>query len=186
MTLPGSNPLASNSGREAATTVLGDPGAAFERTYFDHAPVMRRVAKRRFRIPDAEADALVHDIFATWLANPSVVRGDLRAYFLGAVWNAARQYHRKYDRETPLESVPQPPGEDVAERLATQLTVARVLSMLRPECREALRRFHMENERGADLAVTMRRSCDAVYQLLSTCREQARSAFRDLAGRRGS
>jgi hypothetical protein len=50
-------------------------GAAFERTYFDHAPVMRRVATRRFGIPGAEAEALVHDIFATWLANPAVVRG---------------------------------------------------------------------------------------------------------------
>src|SRR5258708_8927999 len=136
MTQPGSNTLASTAVRQASRDAPNELAGGFERTYFDHAPVMRRVAKRRFRIPDGEADALVHDIFATWLANPSVVRGDLRAYFLGAVWNAARQYHRKYDRETPLESVPEPPGVDIAERLATHLTVARVLSILRPECRE--------------------------------------------------
>lgn len=147
---------------------------------------MRRVASRRFGIPGAEAEALVHDIFATYLANPAVVRGDLRAYFMGAVWNAARQYRRKHDREEPLESAPEPVSDDVAERVAVQLTVARVLAQLRPECREALRRFHVENEKGADLAITMRRSCDAVYQLLSTCREQARSMFRALAGRRRS
>ncbi len=115
-----------------------------------------------------------------------MVRGNLRAYFLGAVWNAARQYHRKYDRESPLDSAPEPPGVDLAERLATQLTVARILSLLRPECREALRRFHVENEKGADLAASIGRSCDGVYQLLSTCREQARALFRNLAGRRQS
>ena len=100
MAQPGSNPMPEIGGREATTGAPLDPGGAFERTYFDHAPLMRRVAKRRFGIPDSEADALVHDIFATWLANPSVVRGNLRAYFLGAVWNAARQYHRKYDRSS--------------------------------------------------------------------------------------
>src|ERR1700682_2801005 len=171
MTLAGSSTGPGSPGCESSSSARAElAGTAFERTYFDHAPVMRRVATRRFGIPSAEAEALVHDIFATWLANPSVVRGDLRAYFLGAVWNAARQYHRKYDREAPLESAPEPVGEDIAERVAAQLTVARVLSQLRPECREALRRVHGENEKGGDVAASMGRSRDALYQLLSTCR----------------
>src|ERR1700756_4285721 len=124
MTQPGSGTDAGSSGRETAGARAEAAGAGFERTYFDHAPVMRRVASRRFGTPGAEAEALVHDIFATYLANPAVVRGDLRAYFMGAVWNAARQYRRKHDREEPLESVPEPVGDDVAERVAVQLTVA--------------------------------------------------------------
>ena len=78
----GSNTLASGAGGEASRNATGELATGFERPYFDHAPVMRRVAKRRFRIPDAEADALVHDIFATWLANPSVVRGGPPTYIL--------------------------------------------------------------------------------------------------------
>jgi RNA polymerase sigma factor (sigma-70 family) len=156
-------------------------GASFRNTYFEHAPLMRNVAVRRFGLPAAAAEDLVHDIFASYLTNPSIVRGDLRAYLLGAVWNAARQYRRKHDREAPLESAPEPVTPDVGERLATQLTVARVLAELRPECREALRRVHGEDEKGADVAQSMRRSCDALYQLLSNCRRQAKAMFQKLA-----
>jgi DNA-directed RNA polymerase specialized sigma24 family protein len=182
MTQPLGNGLGGRSRVEASTPVPAEHASAiFERTYFDHAPLMRHMAIRRFGIPAAEAEALVHDIFATYIANPGVVRGELRAYLMGAVWNAARQYRRKHDREQPLEVAPEPVGHDVAERIATQLTVARVLSQLRPDCREALRRFHGEDERGVDLAASMSRSRDALYQLLSTCREQARLLFRKLA-----
>lgn len=156
-------------------------GAAFRETYFQHAPLMRHVAMRRFGVPPSAAEDIVHDIFASYLANPSVVRGDLRTYLLGAIWNASRQYRRKHDREEPLDSAPEPVAPDVSDRLATQLTVARVLAQLRPECREALTRVHAENEKGTDVAASMRRSCDALYQLLSNCRRQARALFQKLA-----
>jgi DNA-directed RNA polymerase specialized sigma24 family protein len=180
------HPALECSSREAAAaaTAAECAGAMFRRTYFEHGPLMRYMAIHRLGIPDSAAEDLVHDIFTSYLANPSVVRGDLRTYLLGAVWNAARHYRRKHGREAPLDSAPEPVSPDVADRLATQLTVARVLAELRPECREALQRVHGENERGADVASSMHRSCDALYQLLSNCRRQARALFHKLA--RGS
>src|SRR5438105_2091112 len=80
--------------------------AAFEEVYRELAPLLRNIAIWRFKIPVHEAQALVHDVFASYLANPAVVRGELRPYFIAAIWNASRAYLRKHRGEQSLEGVP--------------------------------------------------------------------------------
>ena len=56
--------------------VRSAPGCGIERVYIDHAPLLRRVAIRKFGVPSGEADTLVHDVFAAYIANPGAVRND--------------------------------------------------------------------------------------------------------------
>lgn len=66
---------------------------AAEEIYNAHAPLLRAVALRRFRIPAADVDALVHDVFASCFVNAPNVE-EPRRYVLGAICNASRQYWR--------------------------------------------------------------------------------------------
>ena len=74
-------------------------GGVIERVYLEHAPLLRRVAIRKFSIPTADADTLVHDVFAAYIANPGAVRSDLRAYLIAAICNASRNYWRSKEMQ---------------------------------------------------------------------------------------
>src|ERR1700753_1146814 len=77
-----------------ADMTKGPPNDALDALYRDCAPMMRSLARRRFGIPIPEAESLVHDVFATYLVNPSRVR-DAKAYLIGGICNASRQYLRE-------------------------------------------------------------------------------------------
>ena len=82
-----------SAGSPTPSQLLASCGV-IERVYLEHAPLLRRVAVRKFGIPPADADTLVHDVFAAYIANPGAVRSDLRAYLIAAICNASRNYWR--------------------------------------------------------------------------------------------
>src|SRR6266481_972044 len=89
--------LTTTAGRLAAATVLpsrDDSNNPFDTIYDTYAPLLRKIATRKFRVPRPDAESLVHDVFATYLANPANVR-ELRSYLIGAICNAARQFWRR-------------------------------------------------------------------------------------------
>src|SRR5215212_10099618 len=104
--------------------------SAFADTYDTHALLLRRIATEKFGVPATEAEALVHDIFLTYLADPSHVR-EVRAYLIGAICNASRNYWRSKYYENALFT-PEQPDEPVdalwIDEVSLRLTVARVLS----------------------------------------------------------
>src|SRR5688500_9917289 len=69
------------------------------RAYLEHAVMMRRVASRKFGVPPQDAEALVHDVFINYIATTRTVRSDLRAYLIGAICNACRNYWRARSSE---------------------------------------------------------------------------------------
>src|SRR6059058_4919129 len=85
----------------ARTDAPDSAALQFEAIYTAYAPLLRKVAVRKFGIPRGDAEALVHDVFATYLANPANVR-NLRPYLIGAICNAARQYLRRDAAEREL------------------------------------------------------------------------------------
>jgi hypothetical protein len=80
----------------------GNGASEFESIYSSYAPLLRRIAMFKFGVPRADADPLVHDVFATYLANPTNVR-DLHPYLIGAICNASRQYLRRDASEGALQ-----------------------------------------------------------------------------------
>jgi RNA polymerase sigma factor (sigma-70 family) len=161
-----------------------DPAAAGE-IYLTLAPLLRRVAIRKFRIPPADAEGLVHDVFNNSLMSTRVVRTDLRAYLIGAICNASRNYWRSRRSEDRLfvEDDPAMTGavtDDLFDGLAVHLVVASTLARLGDRCREALRRYYLDGEETGTIAEAMNTSPSNVNYLMHVCRKRARDAYEQL------
>jgi RNA polymerase sigma factor (sigma-70 family) len=157
--------------------------AAADDLYTRHAPLLRYVATRKFGIPYEDVDALVHDVFATYLASPAAVRSP-RPYLIGAICNAARHYWRERKNEEAALSrsdVALPPeNELIVDVLGRKLLVAATLSRIGSKCRDLLRRYYLDGESSAAIASARETTRDYVLFLLHRCRKNARAVARSL------
>jgi RNA polymerase sigma factor (sigma-70 family) len=170
-----------------AQTVAGMAGVAevrdpdFDCLYATYAPLLRRIAMRKFNIPRADVDELVHDVFATYLTHAGRVR-ELRPYLIGGICNASRQYWREADAERRMfcdADVCSAPSDDaVLESLIRNTLMAAALSRLGASCRETLRRFYLEGESAISIAASRDTTQNSIHQLLSYCRGRVREAYR--------
>ncbi len=159
---------------------------AFAEVYESHVRLMRLIAVRDFRVPFADAEAIVHDIFMHYFSNPGVVRGELKPYFRGAVRNECLEYWRKRQREqtvfcdVDVESESAADETLLSDTIAIRLAVAETLARLRPRCRKALRSFHYEGKSMRDVAAELDVAPLYVRQLLHHCRKAARTIFESI------
>ena len=159
----------------------------FADIYHEHAALLRLIAVRDYRVPFADAEPIVNDIFTHYFANPGVVRGELRPYFRGAVRNECLEYWRRQKREQTVFSADAEAdaakvgdGSSLAETIALRLAMGQALSRLRPKCREALRRFHVEGKSALDVAAEMNVAPLYVRQLMHECRKAARAIYESI------
>lgn len=155
--------------------------ASAELVYLQNGPLMRRYAIRRFRVPPAVADELVQDVFVRYLLSPGRVRTDLRAYLIGSISNACRNYwraqsseHRVFTRRAAHEFSSDRPFD---ARLVNELVVVATLAKLPPRCREALRRYYLRDEDTSTIAKAMNTTCGNVNYLMHKCRKRAREVY---------
>lgn len=93
--------------REATYMTPVPPGearrapAAFEEAYLQFAPLLRKIAVKKFGIPMADAEPLVHDVFATYFTNAGEVN-EVGPYLVGGICNAARHYLRRADAKDAI------------------------------------------------------------------------------------
>lgn len=145
--------------------------------YLQFAPILRRIAIRKFDVPLSDVDGLVHDVFATYLTNPAVVR-DLRSYLIGGICNASRQYWRERRREVPLCNEEEAlVAEGMFDGLAERLTVAATVARLRTRCREILRRYYFDGDHTDSIAAAIETTPRNVIYLLHVCRGRARKIY---------
>jgi len=172
----------------AAVTTEYQPGAlasvdAADDLYTRHAPLLRYIAMRKFCVPYEDVDALVHDVFATYLASPTAVRSP-RPYLIGAICNAARHYWReRKNEEAALSNVDvalPPENELIVDVLGRKLLVAATLSRIGSKCRDLLRRYYLDGESSAAIASSRQTTRDYVLFLLHRCRKNARTVVRSL------
>ena len=175
-----------SAGANAVIARNGDENAApseFESIYSSYAPLLRRIAVFKFGVPRADADALVHDVFATYLANPANVR-DLHRYLIGAICNASRQYLRRDASERALfcdtDACGATPGDEMVEGVIRTLVINSTLSRLGPSCRETLRRFYLTGESAPAIAESRSTSANYILRLLHYCRKKAREIYTTL------
>jgi RNA polymerase sigma factor (sigma-70 family) len=167
---------------ELPTSNAPGPTETIAGTYEVLGPLLRNVAIRKFRIPHDDAYVLVQDIFVGYLTRPDTIR-DPRAYLIGAICNASRNYWRSRQRELAteenqrLEETPcQPEWERAEIRSALRATLAR----LGKRCRETLRRYYLAGESTADIAAAYDTTTDYILHVLHRCRLQAREIYRTL------
>jgi len=161
-----------------------NPGASatlpeFRAVYHDVAPLLRYLATHRCSVPPDDAEALVHDVFATYLRMRERVRGEVRPYLVGAIYRASRRYwhHRRGEEPLTTDAAQEIPCEAVDDAVALRLALASMLSQLTPRCREAFRRYYLDEEPTDAIAVAMKTSPGNVRYILHGCRKRARSIF---------
>jgi RNA polymerase sigma factor (sigma-70 family) len=171
--------------RSAGTTAVlarnENAGASeFESIYASYAPLLRRIAVFKFGVPRCDADALVHDVFATYLANPTNVR-DLHPYLIGAICNASRQYLRRDASERALfcdsPACGATPGDEMVDGVIRTLVINSTLARLGPSCRDTLRRFYLTGESAPAIAESRNTSANYILRLLHFCRKRAREIY---------
>lgn len=134
---------------EPKRRAAGGAAAAFEEVYLLYAERLRKIAVRKFHIPIAEAQTLVHDVFATYITHASSVR-DTERYLVGAICNASRRYLQRADAadalfcgETPCAATP---GDALLDEIARKLLLSRLLARSGSRCRDLLQRYYMHGE----------------------------------------
>ncbi|HEX8410547.1 MAG TPA: sigma-70 family RNA polymerase sigma factor [Thermoanaerobaculia bacterium] len=153
-------------------------GARFDAIYETYRLLLRRLAVRR-GIPVRDADDLVHDVFATYLANAANVR-DVHGYLIGAICNAARQYQRR-ERAAPFcdgqDVCAVKANDDLLDGVIANLVIRAALARLGSSCRETLQRFFLLGETAVSIAESRETSPNYIRRLLNYCRNRVRSIY---------
>jgi RNA polymerase sigma factor (sigma-70 family) len=158
-----------------------EAGRRFDVLYTVYQPLLRRIAIRKFGIPAADADDLVQDVFATYLANPANVR-ELHPYLVGAICNASRQYRRR-DDAAPFSPRPEhqlcgaTPDDELIDGVVRTLVLRATLARLGTSCRDTLERFYLLGETAVAIAESRNTTSNYICRLLNYCRNRARTIF---------
>ncbi|HEX6160870.1 MAG TPA: sigma-70 family RNA polymerase sigma factor [Thermoanaerobaculia bacterium] len=153
-----------------------------EDTYRSHATFLREIAQRKFRIPSGDAEALVNDVFMSFLLRREFVRNP-RKWLIGAVCHASRGYWRVEQKTRPLPpdiddyADPESPDE---KSLVDRVTIAKTLNGLCSRCRSTLRLYYAEGYTAAEIAEQFDTTPGYVMQLLHGCRKRAREIYTKL------
>ncbi len=167
-------------GRLSARAALPRQGCAvFEETYLEHAPLLRKIAIRRFGIARGDAETLVHDVFATYLTHAASVRATT-PYLVGAICTASRQYLRRAHIETTLFCGEEPcaatPGDALMEEVHRKLILSRVLARIGSRCRDLFHRYYLQGETSLQIADAFDTTPGTILVFLHQCRSRAKAA----------
>jgi RNA polymerase sigma factor (sigma-70 family) len=157
--------------------------AEADQLYLSEAPLLRYIAIAKFRVPREDAEALVHDVFATYFGRATAVRNP-KPYLIGAICNASRHYWRERKNEeaalAKCDLLDPPQSELILDTVGRKLLIASTLSRIGSKCRDLLRRYYVEGETTASIAESRDTSTDYVLFLLHRCRKSARTILRSL------
>jgi RNA polymerase sigma factor (sigma-70 family) len=160
----------------SAPDVCGD----VDRVYRSYAGLLLNFVKRKFGIPADEARGIVHDVFATYIANQSAVT-NVGAYLVAAVCWAAKRHRHKRRGEGPLADAETLSQIDTAiEAITTRMTLESTMGRLDAPCQEILRRRYIEDQTTEMIALGMRIKHDNVHYRLHGCRKRLREMYREL------
>jgi RNA polymerase sigma factor (sigma-70 family) len=154
-----------------------------EGIYREHYHLLLYVACRKFRVPEADAEGLIQEIFISYLSAAPGIR-DVRAWLVAAVSNASRHFWRSHGR---TESLPEDYGErsdplshGLAETLALRLTVQQTLGYLEEKCRETLRLHYFEGCSAMEVARQFDTTNRYAEKLIHNCLKRALEIYKNL------
>jgi RNA polymerase sigma factor (sigma-70 family) len=151
--------------------------------YRAHADLLRAIAGRRFHVPPDDVEALVNDVFVSFIRHHAHVR-DPRSWLTAAMRNTCAEYWRHNGNVAFAEEAQ---GASVADlrrdSIAVRVDMRRVLARLSKHCRRVLfLRFYIGlsvKELAAQLGVTSNNA----KQIVHRCKAAARALFVQLGGR---
>lgn len=159
-----------------------DPSAAHEltATYEENYDLLVGIAVGQFRIPRADAETLVQEIFLELLLHAERVR-DRRGWLIGAVYNASKEYLRGAQRMQQLpENAPEPADPRYArveEQWPAELAAREAFARLTPRCQLALRLRYLEGHTIPSIAKILDTTAKYATKLVSRCLDLAHRRY---------
>jgi RNA polymerase sigma factor (sigma-70 family) len=153
-----------------------------EAAYAANYKLLSFLAFRRFRIPEDEVCAVIHDVFVAFIQSAERIRATLddeRAWLVGAVCNASRHYWRKHGRTSAFtpDDARRIGSDDVADDALDRIELASVLRDLPAHCRDLLSRHYGEGYTAGEIAPAYALKPSSTSNLISKCLFAARAAF---------
>jgi RNA polymerase sigma factor (sigma-70 family) len=161
------------------------PPAAFEEVYLRFAPLLRKIAMKKFGIPAADAEPLVHDVFTTYFTKAEEVEQPER-YLIGGICNASRQHLRRGAAASELFCGEEPcaatPTNAIVLEVERKILIGRLFTRIGSRCRDLLHRYYINGETTDAIAGELGFRTTTVLMFLSRCRKRALCAYHAMTG----
>jgi len=151
--------------------------AHFEAVYAQYYPLLMQIAVFKFRVPDTDAEALVHDVLISYLRKEEEIV-ELRRWLIGAICYASRHYWRLNGRTSGAEAEVaadrvDPASLRILDSLPDQLAAREALACLRPRYREILQMRYFEGCTVAEVASRLGVKTKYAQKLITKCLRRA-------------
>lgn len=173
----------SREGEELLSAVGSAAADRIEVLYLEHRPLLMAVACRKFRVAEEDAEALLQEVFLSYLQTGAQV-DNIRAWLVAAICNASRHYWRVRGRADQLpEDFSQhsdPGSQALPERFALEMTVRQALQYLQPRCRETLWLHYFEGRSASDMARELETTTRYAEKLIHNCLKRVREIYMNI------
>ena len=156
------------------------PSAEIGDLYVQHRSLLLHIACRKFRVPEADAESLMQEVFVSLMTTTTKVE-NIRAWLVAAMCNASRHYWRGQSR---TESLPEdfadhgdPGSQGIAERFAMSITMRQALEYLQERCRETLYLHYYEGRSAVDVARELETTTRYAEKLIHNCLKRVREIY---------
>jgi RNA polymerase sigma factor (sigma-70 family) len=153
----------------------------FEAVYEQYFDLLVQISAYKFRVPETEAETLVHDVLISYLRKADTVV-EIRRWLVGAICHASRHYWRLNARNVPADAEMEldradPSSLRILDSLPDQLAAREALECLTPRCRSILHMRYFEgctiNEVAARLGVKPK----SAQKLIANCLRRAERLY---------
>jgi RNA polymerase sigma factor (sigma-70 family) len=155
-------------------------GVDFGALYHQHFHLLVGVGVDRFHIEEGDAKTLAQEIFLAYFLKAETVR-DVRAWLIGAMFNASKQYMRKRSRDVALPpdivNEPDPKLNRISDTLPDQLAARQAFACVSARCQLALRLRYLEGYSIAEVAAELHTTPRYAQNLIARCLRQAHDRY---------
>lgn len=158
-------------------------GVDVEVLYVQYRTLLLSVACKKFRVPQPEAESLIHEVFLSFLQVGSQI-DNVRAWLVAAACNACRHYWRVQGKS---ESLPEdyleysdPGSHSLPEKRAMEITIQQALGYLQPRCRETLKLHYFDGRSAPEVARELDTTNRYAEKLIHNCLKRLREIYTNI------
>jgi RNA polymerase sigma factor (sigma-70 family) len=156
-----------------------------ESIYREHYPLLHFISRQRFKLPENDAENVIHEVFLLFLTQSDEIRSP-RSWLIGAISNSCRAYWRSSDRIEPLPSDydrrEDPAHAEIAEKVAIRITVRETLQRLHEKCQTTLRLHYFDGCSAPEVAKKLDTTNRYAEKLIHKCLKRAFEIYSGLIG----
>lgn len=154
----------------------------FEAIYLQYFDLLVQVAVFKFKVPETDAEGLVHDVLISYIRKKQVIV-ELRSWLIGAICYASRHYWRLNSRTVPEADVEvdldraDPASLRILDSLPDQLAAREALERLSTRYQEILHMRYFEGRTVPEIAQHLGVKAKYAQKLITKCLRRAEKLY---------